>query len=171
MPTRDAAPIGAPCWVDLMTSDIERSRAFYCQLFGWTAEEPAEEFGGYLNFTKNGVPVAGCMASQPGSGMPDAWSVYLAADDTRKTLDAATANGGPGPRRHHGTRVPASPVSISVTAAAGCPWRSPPGHKRQNVSTKGPVISGMGGTKASDVVALSQPDVPSVIGRPATEIS
>jgi len=94
MPTRDTAPVGAPCWIDLMTSDTERSRAFYCQLFGWTAEEPAEELGGYLNFTKNGVPVAGCMASQPGSDMPDAWSVYLATDDAGKTLDAATANGG-----------------------------------------------------------------------------
>ncbi len=77
-----------------MTSDAERSRAFYCRLFGWTAEEPAEDFGGYVNFTKNGVRVAGCMASEPGSGMPDAWSVYLATDDAEKTLDAATANGG-----------------------------------------------------------------------------
>ncbi|MGH3888170.1 MAG: hypothetical protein ACRDSZ_16670 [Pseudonocardiaceae bacterium] len=41
MPTRDTAPIGAPCWVDLLTSDTGRSRAFYCQLFGWTAQEPA----------------------------------------------------------------------------------------------------------------------------------
>ena len=94
MPTRDTAPIGAPCWVDLMTSDTERSRAFYGQLFGWTAEEPAEEFGGYFNFTKDGVPVAGCMASQAGSGMPDVWSVYLATDDAGKTLDAALAGGG-----------------------------------------------------------------------------
>lgn len=92
MPTRETAPIGAPCWVDLMTSDTGRSQAFYCQLFGWTAEEPAEEFGGYVNFSKDGVLVAGCMASQP--GMPDIWSVYLATDDARKTLDAATANGG-----------------------------------------------------------------------------
>lgn len=94
MPTRDTAVIGAPCWVDLMTSDTERSRAFYCQLFGWTAEEPAEQFGGYVNFTKDGVRVAGCMASQPGSEMPDVWSVYLATDDARKTLDAAVANEG-----------------------------------------------------------------------------
>jgi predicted enzyme related to lactoylglutathione lyase len=52
MPTRDTAPIGAPCWVDLMTSDTERSRTFYCQLFGWTAEDPAEEFGGYFNWVR-----------------------------------------------------------------------------------------------------------------------
>ncbi|MGI9002685.1 MAG: VOC family protein [Pseudonocardia sp.] len=94
MPTRDTVPLGAPCWVDLMTADTERSREFYCQLFGWTAQEPAEEFGGYFNFTKDGVRVAGCMASQPGSEMPDLWSVYLGTDDARKTLDAAAANGG-----------------------------------------------------------------------------
>ncbi len=94
MPTRDTAVIGAPCWVDLMTSDTERSREFYCQLFGWSAEDPAEEFGGYFSFTKDGVRVAGGMASQPGSGVPDVWSVYLATDDARKTVDAAVANGG-----------------------------------------------------------------------------
>ncbi|MGD9703180.1 MAG: VOC family protein [Acidimicrobiia bacterium] len=94
MPTRATAPIGAPCWVDLMTSDTERSRTFYSALFGWTAEEPAEEFGGYFTFTKDGIPMAGCMASQPGSGVPDVWSVYLATDDATKTLEAVTANGG-----------------------------------------------------------------------------
>jgi predicted enzyme related to lactoylglutathione lyase len=46
MPTRDTAVMGAPCWVDLMTSDTERSREFYGQLFGWTTDEPAEQFGG-----------------------------------------------------------------------------------------------------------------------------
>jgi len=56
--------------------------------------EPAEEFGGYINFNKDGVRVAGCMASEPGSGMPDVWSVYLATDDATKTLEAAAANGG-----------------------------------------------------------------------------
>jgi predicted enzyme related to lactoylglutathione lyase len=94
MPTRETAPIGAPCWVDLMTSDTEHSRAFYGELFGWAAEEPAEEFGGYFNFTRAGVRVAGCMARQPGAEVPDVWSVYLATDDARKTVDAAVANGG-----------------------------------------------------------------------------
>ena len=94
MPTTDNISTGAPCWVDLMTSDTERSRDFYCRLFGWTAEEPAEEFGGYFNFRKNDAQIGGCMASQPGSGMPDVWSVYLASDDARKTVDQATAHGG-----------------------------------------------------------------------------
>lgn len=93
MPTRDIAPIGAPCWVNLMISDAGRSRAFYGQLFGWTAEEPTEELGGYFNFTKDGVRIAGAMASQPASTDPDAWSVYLATDDAAKTVEAATATG------------------------------------------------------------------------------
>jgi uncharacterized protein len=53
-----------------------------------------EEFGGYFNFRRNDVLVAGCMASQPGAGQPDVWSVYLATDDAAKTLEAASANGG-----------------------------------------------------------------------------
>lgn len=94
MPARDTAPTGAPCWIDLMTSDTERSRSFYCRLFGWTAEEPAEEFGDHFNFTKGDVRVAGCMPGQPDSGVPDVWSVHLATDDARKAVDAATVNGG-----------------------------------------------------------------------------
>jgi uncharacterized protein len=93
MARRATAPPGAPCWVDLMTSDTARSRDFYCQLFGWAAEEPSAEHGGYFNFTKDGVRIAGCMAAQE-PGMPDTWSVYLETDDARKTLDAAVAEGG-----------------------------------------------------------------------------
>jgi predicted enzyme related to lactoylglutathione lyase len=98
MPARETAPNGAPCWVDLMTSDVERSKAFYTQVFGWTAEEANEDFGGYFNFTRDGVRVAGCTPHQPEmgaeAGVPDVWSIYLATDDAAKTVEAATANGG-----------------------------------------------------------------------------
>jgi predicted enzyme related to lactoylglutathione lyase len=76
-----------------MTSNTERSRAFYCQLFGWTAGEGAEQFGGYFTFAKDGVLVAGGMANQR-PGMPDVWSVYLAVEDAKATADAAPAHGG-----------------------------------------------------------------------------
>ena len=94
MPAREIAPVGAPCWVDLMTSDPEGSKSFYGQLFGWTAEEPAGEFGGYVNFTKDGVLVAGCMPSTEEMPVTDVWSVYLASDDATKTVEAAGAAGG-----------------------------------------------------------------------------
>jgi predicted enzyme related to lactoylglutathione lyase len=111
MPKREIAPVGAPCWVDLMTSDTERSRAFYTELFGWSAEAPAEEFGGYINFTKDGVRIAGCMAKQGDqSGLPDLWSVYLASDDAAKTLETAATSGGQ-------VHVPAMPVGDLGTMA------------------------------------------------------
>ncbi|MCU1428754.1 MAG: Glyoxalase/bleomycin resistance protein/dioxygenase [Actinomycetia bacterium] len=94
MPKRDAAPLGAPCWVDLFTSDPAKIKTFYGQLFGWTAEEAGEEYGGYINFHKDGVAVAGCMRNDGQSGTPDVWSVYLATDDAKATVDAAEANGG-----------------------------------------------------------------------------
>jgi uncharacterized protein len=104
MPKRDTAPIGAPCWIDLFTTDPEISRAFYTRLFGWTAEEPNEEHGGYFNFMKDGVHVAGCMRNDGQQGMPDVWSVYLATDNAKETVAAAEANGG-------GVIVPATEVS------------------------------------------------------------
>ncbi|HEX8769499.1 MAG TPA: VOC family protein [Acidimicrobiales bacterium] len=91
MPKRATAPTGAPCWVELMTSDTDRSREFYCELFSWTAEEPIEEFGGYFSYQKDGIRVAGCMAAQ--EGMPDVWSIYLATDDANKTVETAAAKG------------------------------------------------------------------------------
>jgi predicted enzyme related to lactoylglutathione lyase len=77
-----------------MTSDPERARAFYSQLFGWTAEEPNEEFGGYFNFACRGARVSGGMKAMPDAGVPDVWSIYLATDDAAKTAESATAHGG-----------------------------------------------------------------------------
>ena len=95
MPKRDSAPIGAPCWVDLLSSDPDKSRAFYGELFGWTSEDAGEEYGHYINFAKDGVTVAGGMGkNEQQQNLPDGWSVYLATDDARKTADAAASNGG-----------------------------------------------------------------------------
>ena len=94
MPKRDAAPVGAPCWVDLFTSDLDRARSFYERLLGWTSESAGPEYGGYVNFSKDGVGVAGAMANDGSTGQPDHWSVYLAVEDAAATVDAAQAAGG-----------------------------------------------------------------------------
>ena len=94
MPLRASAPAGAPTWIDLMTSDPDGVRRFYGELFGWTAVEGGEEYGGYINFLKDGVGVAGCMQNQPEFGTPDVWSVYLAAGDAKAVTEAAEAHGG-----------------------------------------------------------------------------
>jgi uncharacterized protein len=90
-------PIGAPCWIDLLTSDEGRAREFYPELFGWTAEEGSPEFGGYFMFTRDSVPVAGAMqkvAGVPALEGPDQWGVYLSSPDARATVSKAVAAGG-----------------------------------------------------------------------------
>lgn len=94
MPTRDTAPAGAPCWIDILSSDPERTRAFYSQLFGWTVVDPGPDYGGYANFHKDGVPVAGSMGGNGQPGETDFWTVYLASADAAATVALATANGG-----------------------------------------------------------------------------
>jgi uncharacterized protein len=94
MPKRASSPIGAPCWNDLFTSEPEAAEAFYTALFGWKVDDPGPQYGGYKNFTKDDVPVGGFMRNDSRFAAPDAWSVYLATDDARRTIDAAAANGG-----------------------------------------------------------------------------
>lgn len=93
MPTRDHAPAGAPVWIELTTSDVDRARAFYARVFGWEAGEANSELGGYFSFTLGGAPVAGGMSAQPDSGIADVWSVYLASDDAARTAEAAAGHG------------------------------------------------------------------------------
>ena len=116
MPKRENAPIGAPVWIDLFTSDPEKSRAFYRELMGWTATEPNEEFGGYFNFSKGDSLVAGGMKNDGTDGVPDTWNVYLAVEDAEATVANATASGG-------GVIVPAMAIadmgSMAVITDAG----------------------------------------------------
>jgi uncharacterized protein len=93
MPTRDRAPLGSPCWVDLWTSDVEGSRAFYGDLFGWEAGDPSPEFGGYFMFLRDGVPVAGGMGDMGDMPATDTWQIYLDTPDLAVTLAAAQAAG------------------------------------------------------------------------------
>jgi uncharacterized protein len=93
MPNRDTAPLGSPCWADLWTSDIEASRKFYSEIFGWEAQEPSAEFGGYFMFTRKGVPVAGGMGDMGETKANNTWKVYLATDDISRTVKAAETDG------------------------------------------------------------------------------
>jgi len=93
MTTRESAPVGSPCWADLWTSDVEGSGRFYGELFGWEAQEPSPEFGGYFMFTRNGVPVAGGMGDMGDMKANNTWKVYLNCDDITKVLHVAASEG------------------------------------------------------------------------------
>lgn len=87
-------PLGAPCWIDLSTSDLERAQQFYGAVFGWTFESAGPEYGGYVSAFVDGVQVAGLMPNDPQWNMPDGWNTYLHTADADATIEAITAAGG-----------------------------------------------------------------------------
>ena len=94
MPTPDSYAPGAPCWIDVLTPDTDRAQAFYGELLGWTAESAGPEFGGYINFSKDGKRVGGCMSNADDPSAGTFWTVYLAVEDAAATVAAAEAKGG-----------------------------------------------------------------------------
>jgi hypothetical protein len=87
-------PQGTPCWVDLGSSNLEASKSFYSQLFGWqpeSSDDPA--YGGYAVFHRGEDAVAG-IGPLMSPDQPEAWTVYFACDDADATAAAVQANGG-----------------------------------------------------------------------------
>ncbi|KAB1658009.1 VOC family protein [Pseudoclavibacter chungangensis] len=82
---------GEVTWLDLTSTDPQRSEAFYAELFGWRFE--SGPIDGYRIATRDGLVLAGLVAAEPGDPL-DAWTVYLRADDLVRTYRTATDLGG-----------------------------------------------------------------------------
>ncbi|XKF76687.1 VOC family protein [Glutamicibacter arilaitensis] len=88
-------PPGTPCWIDLLTKDLEAAKAFYTQLFGWSYVVGDEEtYGGYTTAGIDGLPIAGLMENDPDNGFPDVWCTYLRVEDIEATVDQVQAHNG-----------------------------------------------------------------------------
>ncbi|MGE0878339.1 MAG: VOC family protein [Acidimicrobiia bacterium] len=85
-------PNGAPCWIDIGTSDVPGAIAFYSSLFAWDIEVGPAEMNHYSMAALNGRLV-GAIAGQPAPG-PIYWAVYLKTDDVNATVEKARAAGG-----------------------------------------------------------------------------
>ena len=83
-------------WHELVTTDQQKSGAFFRELLGWQATEvDAGEFGTYTLFRQDGVDVAGMMnptADTPGAG--PYWHSYIAVDDVDRCVQRAGELGG-----------------------------------------------------------------------------
>ena len=88
MPTIDAHDPGTICWIDLASTDAAGATTFYCDLFGWTATEPAENAGGYRMLMHDGRQVAG-LAPVWGDTDVSVWSTYVSSADADQTCAAA----------------------------------------------------------------------------------
>jgi predicted enzyme related to lactoylglutathione lyase len=80
--------------VDLGSPDVEASKAFYTQLFGWTAHpSPDPEAGGYTFFQKGEDQVA-AVGPLFAEGQSPAWTWYAATTDADETAHKVEAAGG-----------------------------------------------------------------------------
>jgi predicted enzyme related to lactoylglutathione lyase len=86
--------VGAPIWIDLATSDLDRAKDFYGTVLGWTFTDSGPEYGGYVTATKDGKVVAGLMANDPQWNSPDGWTTYLHTADINATLAKIGQAGG-----------------------------------------------------------------------------
>jgi len=83
---------GTLSWTELMSPDVPTAADFYNQIFGWIAS-PIEMPGmQYTEFKLNDRTIAGGMAP-PMEGMPAAWGIYFAVDDTDKVVEIAKSKG------------------------------------------------------------------------------
>ncbi|MEU1301911.1 VOC family protein [Streptomyces shenzhenensis] len=93
---------GAPNWIDVTTSDLDGTAAFYGGLFGWRFRSAGPEAGGYGFFELDGRTVAGGAPIGAEQG-PPSWTVYFRSGDAQATADAA--------ERAHG-RVLCRPMDV-----------------------------------------------------------
>jgi predicted enzyme related to lactoylglutathione lyase len=88
---------GTFCWTDLTTTDQEAAKAFYTELFGWTAVDNPVGDGVYYSMMEvDGKPVAG-VAPQPEqqreAGVPPNWNSYISVQSADDALERAKALG------------------------------------------------------------------------------
>jgi predicted enzyme related to lactoylglutathione lyase len=76
--------------VELMSTDIEKSKAFYGRLFDWQLEDaqmPTPD--GHYTMIKVGSGTGGGMLKNPIPGAPSSWLAYVAVDDIQQMTEKA----------------------------------------------------------------------------------
>lgn len=121
----DSTQHGTPSWFETITTDVPKASAFYCALFGWTAQEmPMGEFN-YTVFAMGQDMVAGMMPRLPHLGeIPPHWAIYVTVSDVDATARQVASLGGmviveptdiPGTGRFCGLVSPAGVMCYAMT--------------------------------------------------------
>lgn len=82
---------GTPCWIELITTNLEQAQEFYANLFDWRYETHSDPVSGeHVIALREGYPVASLRAA---SGEESAWRLYLAAADCGQVVAEAERHG------------------------------------------------------------------------------
>jgi predicted enzyme related to lactoylglutathione lyase len=88
-------PQGTFCWVDLATTDPEAAKAFYGDLFGWSAEDVPTDMGEpYTMLSYQGREAAALYRLSPEQGSHPFWNSFVSVEDVDAMAARAEALGG-----------------------------------------------------------------------------
>jgi predicted enzyme related to lactoylglutathione lyase len=79
--------------VELNTTDVDKAKAFYGELFEWTLEDMPMGPAGNYTMIKVGQGTAGGMLKHPVPGAPSAWLAYVQVDDIKAATEKARSLG------------------------------------------------------------------------------
>ena len=87
---------GAFCWCELLTTDVERAKEFYSEVFGWEFETSEVGGGAYTEIKAGGRSVAGLMTKPPSmpAEAPPMWAVYFGVGNVDESVQRVTELGG-----------------------------------------------------------------------------
>jgi predicted enzyme related to lactoylglutathione lyase len=104
--------VGALCWNELATMDVERAKAFFAELLGWQYET---DHGGYASI-KNGGRLKGGIREQTQQerGIPPNWLPYFTVENVDDAAFRAERLGGR-------TMLPATEIHIGRFAVVADP--------------------------------------------------
>lgn len=97
MPRFESTTFGAPCWIDLTSTDLELVKPFYSALFGWRFQDSGPELGHYNIISIGEDVVGGSMqynAEFMGPTPINAWLIYFATEDAESSIARAIELGG-----------------------------------------------------------------------------
>ena len=83
--------VGMPYWIDLTTSNPEKSAKFYREVLGWEVTAETDE---YRIGRMQGLPIGGFIPQPAASTMPDTWVTYFPAGNFEKECQRAEELGG-----------------------------------------------------------------------------
>lgn len=91
MGTVDRYPAGSFCWIELGTPDLEASKVFYGELFGWRFDDLQAGGEPYTLAQLDAFDV--CGLDQHGRSEGYGWQSYIAVEDVDAVVSAAQAAG------------------------------------------------------------------------------
>ncbi|MEV0696959.1 VOC family protein [Saccharopolyspora sp. NPDC050389] len=111
---RENLRAGTPCWIELVTTDVDKACEFYAGLFGWEYETHRDPRAGlHVIALQEGFPVASIREAADGRSQ---WRLFLATENSSATAAAAGRLGAQiiVPR----SRVPELGVKLVLTSPA-----------------------------------------------------